>query len=167
MIFCKLCTKKVEENCMIATAIIITLCFKVVVEWEASIFYEVMVLQKLLPPFVKMRFVVTIFFIVGVIRWDTYIAVNYVFCIRPLETLAIVIVNSKFVYFWVFNESHCNPMFTGWVFMALVQHPTIDFLRGCLTYGVDDVVDIKIFLLVFKLIPAGHTHVFVKGYILF
>lgn len=51
--------------------------------------------------------------------------------------------------------------------MALVQYPTIDFLRGCLTYGVDDVVDVKIFLLVFKLIPAGHTHVFVKGYVLF
>lgn len=58
-------------------------------------------------------------------------------------------------------------MFAGWVFMALVQYPTIDFLRGCLTYGVDDVVDVKIFLLVFKLIPAGHTHVFVKGYVLF
>lgn len=51
--------------------------------------------------------------------------------------------------------------------MTLVQYPTIDFLRGVLTYGVNDVVDVKIFLLVFKFIPAGHTHVFVKGYVVF
>lgn len=58
-------------------------------------------------------------------------------------------------------------MFSGRIFMALVQYPTIDFLRGVLTYGVDDVVDVKIFALVFKFVPAGHTHVFVEGYVVF
>ena len=51
--------------------------------------------------------------------------------------------------------------------MALVQYPTIDFLRGVLTYGCDDVVDVKIFALVFKFIPTGHTHIFIEGYVVF
>lgn len=68
MVFCKLCTKKVKENCMVTAAIIITLCFEIVVERETSILNEVMVLQKLLPPFIEMRFIATIFFIVGVSR---------------------------------------------------------------------------------------------------
>lgn len=51
--------------------------------------------------------------------------------------------------------------------MTLVQYPAIDFLRGVLTYSSDDVINVKIFLLVFKLIPTGHTHIFVKRYVVF